>query len=146
MLSGQDCRSCKSSQRRKEFFYNRTKQPLGVSHNENFTNILVRVTKSSKFQALRMQLLVTAISTQIFSENTILLALHEVKKFLYLDLIYPGGYWVIRQQCLITPVRPDFKRFTHANTSRAWVAVKVFEPVLLYKLMLENKVRIIQRN
>ena len=47
-----------------------------MSHNENSTNILVGVTKYSKFQALRMQLLVTAISTQIFSENTILLALH----------------------------------------------------------------------
>ena len=112
-----------------------------MSHNENFTNILVGFTKYSKFQALRMQLLVTAISTQIFSENTILLALHQVKKVLYLDPTYPSVYWVIRQHCLITPVRPDFKRFTHANTSRAWVAVQVFQLVLLYKLMVENKIK-----
>ena len=40
-------------------------------------NKSVGVTKSSKFQALQVQLLVTAISTQFFSENTmILLALH----------------------------------------------------------------------
>ena len=58
-----------------------------MSHNENLINILVRVTKSSKFQALQVLSLVTAISTQIFSENTmILLALHSVKEFLYLDL------------------------------------------------------------
>ena len=62
-----------------------------MSHNENLINILVRVTKSSKFQALQVLSLVTAISTQIFSENTmILLALHSVKEFLYLDLTYPG--------------------------------------------------------
>ena len=48
-----------------------------MSHYENFINNSVGVTKSSKFQALQVQLLVTAISTQIFSENTmILLALH----------------------------------------------------------------------
>ena len=117
-----------------------------MSHNENFTNILVGLTKYSKFQALRMQLLVTAISTQIFSENTILLALRQVKKFLYLDPTYPSVYWVIRQHCLITPVRPDFKRLTHANTSRARVAVQVFQLVLLYKLMVENKIKNLQGN
>ena len=48
-----------------------------MSHNENFINRLVGVTKFSKFQALQVQLLVTAISTQIFSEKTmILLGLH----------------------------------------------------------------------
>ena len=44
-----------------------------MSHNENFINRLVGETKSSKFQALQVHLLVTAISTQIFSENTMIL-------------------------------------------------------------------------
>ena len=48
-----------------------------MSHNEIFINRLIGGTKSSKFQALQVQLLVTAISTQFFSEKTmILLALH----------------------------------------------------------------------
>ena len=64
-------------------------------HNENFINRLVGVTKSSKCQALQVQLLVTTISTQFFSEKTmILLALHQGKKFLYPDLTYPGLYLV----------------------------------------------------
>ena len=56
-----------------------------------------------------------------------------------MDPTHPGVYWVIRQHCLITPVRPDFKRFTHANTSSAWVAVQVFQLVLLYKLMVDKE-------
>ena len=44
-----------------------------MSHNENVINRLVGETKSSKFQALQVQLFVTAISTQIFSENTMIL-------------------------------------------------------------------------
>ena len=44
-----------------------------MSHNENVVNRLVGETKSPKFQALQVQLLVTAISTQIFSENTMIL-------------------------------------------------------------------------
>ena len=44
-----------------------------MSHNENVVNRLVGETKSSKFQALQVQLLVTAISTQIFNENTVIL-------------------------------------------------------------------------
>ena len=44
-----------------------------MSHNENVINRLVGETKSSKFQTSQVQLLVTAISTQIFSENTMIL-------------------------------------------------------------------------
>ena len=66
-----------------------------MSHNENIINRLVEIRKSSKFQALQVHLLVTAISTQIFRENTmILLALHQGKMFLYSDLTYPGVYLV----------------------------------------------------
>ena len=75
-----------------------------MSHYENFINKSVGVTKSSKFQALRMQLLVTAISTQIFSENTMILqALHYVKKFLYLDPSYPGVCWVVGSAAVCSP-------------------------------------------
>ena len=75
-----------------------------MSHYENFINKSVGVTKSSKFQALQVQLLVTTISTQIFSENTmILLALHYVKKFLYLDPNYPGVCWVVGSAAVCSP-------------------------------------------
>ena len=40
-----------------------------MSNNEIFINRLIGGTKSSKFQALQVQLLVTAISTQFFSEK-----------------------------------------------------------------------------
>ena len=44
-----------------------------MSHNENFINKSVGVTRSSKFQALQVQLLITAISAQIIGENTMIL-------------------------------------------------------------------------
>ena len=51
--------------------------PASMSRNENFVKRLVGVARSPKFLAFQVQLLITAISTQIFSENTtILLALH----------------------------------------------------------------------
>ena len=101
-----------------------------------------RRNKVLKISSLASSTLVTAISTQIFSVNTIiLLALHYVKKFLYLDLTYPGVYWVITQYCQRTLVWPDFKRLTHRNTSSAWVAVQVYQLVLLCKLMVENKIK-----
>ena len=48
-----------------------------IAETQRGLNTLVGVARSPKFQALQVQLLVKAISTQIFSENTmILLALH----------------------------------------------------------------------
>ena len=74
------------------FFSQRT--PVKVGSNLDGLNRLVGLTKSSKFQAFQVQLLVTAMSNQIFGENTmILLALRLVKKFHYLDLTYPGVFW-----------------------------------------------------
>ena len=52
-----------------------------MSHNENVINRLVGETKSSKFQALQVQLFVTAISTQIFSENTIYWLYNKERSF-----------------------------------------------------------------
>ena len=76
-----------------DFFSQRTSAKAGS--NLDGLNRLVGLPKSSKFQALQVQLLVTAMSNQIFGENTmILLALGLVKKFHYLDLTYPGVCWV----------------------------------------------------
>ena len=44
-----------------------------MSHNENFIEKSVGVTRSSKFQASQVQLLITAISAQIIGENTMIL-------------------------------------------------------------------------
>ena len=75
-----------------------------MSHYENFINKSVGVKKSSKFQALQVQLQLTAISTQIFSENSmILLALLYVKKFLYLDPNYPCVCWVVGSAAVCSP-------------------------------------------
>ena len=65
-----------SSQRRREILYNRTRQPQQVCL--TMKTLLIDWSEwQAKLQALQVQLLITAISTQIFSENTtILLALH----------------------------------------------------------------------
>ena len=49
------------------------KTPAKVGGNLDGLNRLVGVTKSSKFQALQVLLLATAMSNQIFGENTMIL-------------------------------------------------------------------------
>ena len=56
---------------RVRFFSQRT--PAKADSNLDGLNRLVGLTKSSKFQALQVRLLVTAISNQIFGENTMIL-------------------------------------------------------------------------
>ena len=132
-------------------------------HNENFINRLVGVTKSSKCQALQVQLLVTTISTQFFSEKTmILLALHQGKKFLYPDLTYPGLYlvyqsvqpWslvglfnynaldnIVQEHLFDQTLNAARTQTMFIITSSALVAAQIFQLVLFRELMVENKIK-----
>ena len=84
------------------------------------------LTKSSKFQPFQVQLLVTAMSNQIFGENTmILLALRLVKKFHYLDLTYPGVCWV----CCSVQSQSSAGLFNY-NASRSIVWEHLFDKTL----------------
>ena len=57
-----------------------------MSHNENVINRLVGETKSSKFQALQVQLLVTAISTQILAKTQWFYWLYNKERSFYIRI------------------------------------------------------------